>query len=327
MLHSMACLVSDIETIDVAIILSSTNEVNELRKLLDDSSVTKNSTHLRNPPRITLHNLYDIAPPSIQNITNPEDTTDLLRFKKYKYYEGFVLRPVAFKEMVQQWASGPVIWYETWPVDSPLRSDWIVAINEACAHTLGRTMENFGVSMTFWEGYTWILEKEIVMDMVNSPSRLEPGVEFWIRLLNAPSDIFESCLFKIHIAGRKQEQSSSTSALYTKYKVQNMKDALLDFGLEAAYNRLPAKADVIYEWFFYMLQEERLQDLLIEFLRQHKDFFVHFKPEFIDLVDRNILESFLRKAPLAMTVCGANTLPVDVIPSAQLKGAWNMTYM
>jgi hypothetical protein len=97
--------------------------------------------------------------------------------------------------------------------------------------------------------------------------------------------------------------------------------------IEAAYNRLPAKADVIYEWFFYMLQEERLQDLLIEFLRQHKDFFVHFKPEFIDLVDRNILESFLRKAPLAMTVCGANTLPVDVIPSAQLKGAWNMTYM
>jgi hypothetical protein len=185
MLHSMACLVSDIETIDVAIILSSTNEVNELRKLLDDSSVTKNcasdylnyntspATHLRHPPRITLHNLYDIAPPSIQNITNPEDTTDLLRFKKYKYQsvkklaaaayfnynyailldsEGFVLRPVAFKEMVRQWASGPVIWYETWPVGSPLRSDWIVAINEACAHTLGRTMENFGVSMTFWEG-------------------------------------------------------------------------------------------------------------------------------------------------------------------------------
>jgi hypothetical protein len=83
--------------------------------------------------------------------------------------------------------------------------------------------------------YTWILEKEIVMDMVNSPSRLEPGVDFWIRLLNAPSDIFESCLFKIHIAGRKQEQSSSTSALYTKYKVQNMKDALLDFGLGIAH--------------------------------------------------------------------------------------------
>lgn len=182
------------------------------------------------------------------------------------------------------------------------------------------------------------------MDMVNSLSRLEPGVDFWIRLLSAPSDIFETCLFKIHIAGRKQEQSSTNSTLYTKYKVLNTRDALFDFGLgipprpsissiltnpppEAAYNHLPAKADVIFESFFYMLQEDSLQDLLVAFLKKYKEFFIHFKPEYVDLVNRTALESFLRKAPLAMTVCGANTLPIDVIPSALVNGAWNMTYI
>ena len=181
----MACLVTDIETIDIAIILSSTNEVIELSKLLNDPSVAKNctpnylnyntthATHLRHPPKLTLHNLYDIAPPSIQNLTHLEDTTDLLRFKKYKYQsikklgaaayfdydyaiildsEGFVLRPAAFKEMVRQWAAGPVIWYEVWPVGSPRRTNWIVAVNNACAQTLGRTMESFGAGVSFWEG-------------------------------------------------------------------------------------------------------------------------------------------------------------------------------
>jgi hypothetical protein len=28
-----------------------------------------------------------------------------------------------------------------------------------------------------------------------------------------------------------------------------------------------------------MLQEEPLQDLLVEFLKQYKEFFVHFKPD------------------------------------------------
>jgi hypothetical protein len=75
-----------------------------------------------------------------------------------------------------------------------------------------------------------------------------------------------------------------------------------------------------------MLQEEPQQDLLVEFFKKYKEFFVHFKPEYVDLVNNTVLESFLRKAPLAMTVCGANTLPVDVIPSAQLDEAWGMTY-
>jgi hypothetical protein len=47
----------------------------------------------------------------------------------------------------------------------------------------------------------------------------------------------------------------------------------------------------------------------------------------VDLVDSEDLERFLRRAPIVMTICGANTLPVDIIPSAQLNGAWNMTYV
>ncbi len=182
----MTCLVTDIETVDIAIILSSTNEVTELRTLLDDPSITKNctpdylnystshATHLRHPPKLTLHNLYDLLPPSVQNLPQPADPTALLRFKKYKYQsvkklgaaayfdydyaimldsEGFVLRPLALKEMVRQWASGPVIWYNVWPVGSPQHTDWMIAVNDACAHTLGRTMESFGVNVNFWEGY------------------------------------------------------------------------------------------------------------------------------------------------------------------------------
>jgi len=102
---------------------------------------------------------------------------------------------------------------------------------------------------------------------------------------------------------------------------------LKDLPTEAAHNPLSAKADVLSEYFFYMLQEEPLQDLLVKFFTQYNEFFVHFKREYVDLVDRKVLERFLRKAPLAMTICGANTLPVGVIPSTQLKGTWNMTYV
>lgn len=63
-----------------------------------------------------------------------------------------MIRPVEFKEMVRQWAKGPVVWKELAIPGSPRRNDWVAAINEAGAHTLGRTMENFGTSVSFWEG-------------------------------------------------------------------------------------------------------------------------------------------------------------------------------
>jgi hypothetical protein len=67
------------------------------------------------------------------------------------------------------------------------------------------------------------------MDMVHSPSRFEPGVDFFKRLLDAKNDIFEIALYKIHIAGRKLEQSNSR--LYAKYRVLDIQESLIDFGL------------------------------------------------------------------------------------------------
>jgi hypothetical protein len=186
MLHSMACLITDIEDINIAVILSSTAEVTDLETLLSDPSRTQNCTesylnyntkksaHLRHPPILTLHNLYDIFPASIQNLTHANDTSNLVpTYGKYKYQavkklaaaayfdfdyailldsEGFVIRPVEFKEMVRQWAKAPVVWKELAMPGSPRRNDWVAAINEACAHMLSRTMENFGTSVSFWEG-------------------------------------------------------------------------------------------------------------------------------------------------------------------------------
>ena len=187
MLHSMACLVTDIDSIKIAIILSSTTEINELETLLKSSSAktctssflnynTKHSAH-RTYPNVALHNLHSIVPPSIQNLTAPNETNDTSSlvpiYKKYKYQtmkklagaayfdydyailldsEGFVIRPLAMKEMVRQWASGPVIWTELTPDGSPRRVEWMEQINAASAHVLGRTMESFGVGVSFWEG-------------------------------------------------------------------------------------------------------------------------------------------------------------------------------
>lgn len=69
------------------------------------------------------------------------------------------------------------------------------------------------------------------MDMVNSPSRLNPNTDFFTRLLKAKSDIFEIVMYKIHIAGRKMEKSSSTSEVYTKYRILDIQETLIDYGL------------------------------------------------------------------------------------------------
>ncbi|KAG4426958.1 hypothetical protein IFR05_017559, partial [Cadophora sp. M221] len=65
----------------------------------------------------------------------------------------------------------------------------------------------------------------------NSPSRLDPNTDFFTRLLHAKSDIFEIAMYKIHIAGQKIEQSSRVSDVYTKYRVLDIQEALVDYGL------------------------------------------------------------------------------------------------
>ncbi|CAL3971533.1 unnamed protein product [Diplocarpon coronariae] len=360
MLHSMACLVTDISAINVDVILSSEAEVSALQASMDDSAQNKSCTsnylnynttrsaRLTYPPTLTLHNLYDIVPPSIQELTLPQDTSGLVsKYGKYKYQsvkklaaaayldydyaiildsEGLVIRPLEFREMVREWSKRPVIWKELAVKGSPRRNDWIAQINEAGAHVLGRTMQNFGPGLSFWDGYTWILEKPIVTDMVTSPSRYAPGADFFTRLLDAPADIFEIVLYKIHVAGRKMEQASTNSSLYTKYRILDMQETLVDSGLGAAYNRIPADLDVISERFPYMILEESLQDLLVGFMREYRVFFLFFRPKFIAMIPRGVLGSFLRRAPVAMTVSGASGLKDEVIPEAQRAGEWNMTY-
>lgn len=98
------------------------------------------------------------------------------------------------------------------------------------------------------------LISRVIMGMVNS--------DIWTRLLNTPSDIFECSLYRTHVAGREQEQSSTNSTLYTMYRVLDMKDGLFYLGLdiaplsptdrfllthpqtEAAYHQIPAKGDI-----------------------------------------------------------------------------------
>lgn len=187
------------------------------------------------------------------------------------------------------------------------------------------------------------------MDMVNSPSKFDPGVDFFTRLLNAPSDIFEISLYKIHIAGRKQEKSSTNSTLYTKYRVLDIQETLISYGLgksfslfhptkirtnaflsvspEAAYNRIPGNLDIIAERFPFLISEEPLQDLLVQFMKEYKYFFMCFHPKYVPMIPRNTLEAFLRKAPVAMTVSDTAGLEVEVIPNGQGEGEWNMTYV
>ncbi|XMA20188.1 hypothetical protein WAI453_012979 [Rhynchosporium graminicola] len=359
MLHSMACLITDINTIDIALIVSSTNEVLTLNSLLAASNaeicgstflsynVTPHSYQLVYPPKMTVYNLYGMLPPEIQKETDPRETGNLVgRYGKYKYQsmkklaaaayldydyamlldsEGLVIRPVAFMEMINAWKQNPVIWKELAQPGSPRRHEWIAHINEACAWTLGRNMENFGMGVSYWEGYTWILEKEIVMDMVNSPSRLDPVTGFFSRLLAAQYDIFEIAMYKMHIAARKMEQSSNNSTLYTKYQVLDMEEALYDYGLGKAYKRIPSNDPVIAQEFPYMILEEPQQDLLVAFMKEYKVFFLYFHPRYVGLIAPWVMQSFMQKAPLAMTVSGATGMRDKVIPDG--NGSWNMTYV
>ncbi|KAL2064314.1 hypothetical protein VTL71DRAFT_4808 [Oculimacula yallundae] len=358
MLHSMACLITDIHTIDIAIVVSSISEVQQLTGLLAapqaelctssflSYNVSRQAAITAYPPKIAIYNLYSFLPDTIKKQTTAKETGNLVgKYGKYKYQsmkklaaaayldydyamlldsEGLVIRPVAFKEMVADWAKGPVIWKELAQPGSPRRHEWIANINEACARTLGRRMENFGLGVSYWEGYTWILEKEIVMDMVNSPSRIDPKTDFFSRLLAAQYDIFEIAMYKMHIVARKMEQSSKASTLYTKYQVLDMEEALNDYGLGQAYTRIPAHDPVIAQEFPYMILEEPQQDLLVSFMKEYKVFFLYFHPRYVTLIAPWVLQSFMKKAPLAMTVSGATGMRERVIPEG--NGGWNMTY-
>jgi hypothetical protein len=96
---------------------------------------------------------------------------------------------------------------------------------------------------------------------------------------------------------------------------------------EAAFNRIPGNLDVIAERFPFMILEEPLQDLLVEFMKEYKFFFMCFHPRYAPMIPRSALEGFLRKAPVAMTVSDAAGLDADFIPNGQLEGGWNMTYI
>ncbi|KAG4427729.1 hypothetical protein IFR05_016788, partial [Cadophora sp. M221] len=94
----MACLITDISTINTSLILSSTAEVTLLTTLLSDPiirppcsttylsyNLTFPSSHLTYPPNLTLHNLYTLLPPTIQNLTTPSTSNLLTKYGKYKY--------------------------------------------------------------------------------------------------------------------------------------------------------------------------------------------------------------------------------------------------
>ncbi|KAE8446546.1 hypothetical protein EG329_011878 [Mollisiaceae sp. DMI_Dod_QoI] len=140
-LQSFACLCTDMEHINIAVILSNVEEVDSFRTRFSEQPKcgsnffgynTSAAANFSMPPLVELVNLYDILPASLQSETS-EDTVDLLnKVGKYTYQslkkmagaayfhydyalgldsEGVVIRPFNLQKALREYGKHPAVWH------------------------------------------------------------------------------------------------------------------------------------------------------------------------------------------------------------------------
>ncbi|KAH8747608.1 hypothetical protein F5883DRAFT_382976, partial [Diaporthe sp. PMI_573] len=165
--------------------------------------------------------LYDILPDifRIEGVT-PYDTSKILKERgKFQYQtikkmvpavnfdynyglwldsEAIAIRPFSLREIFNTYIRAPTIWRSRMA-----KTDFMKAMMRDCANVLGRSIDSFSSILWTFESTQWIIEKEIIFDMIEYIEHAHQR-DFWSVWAdnNGP---FEINLYNLYIIARKLE--------------------------------------------------------------------------------------------------------------------------
>ncbi|KAF4921946.1 hypothetical protein CGCVW01_v005625 [Colletotrichum viniferum] len=257
-LQSYMCLCTDHQEVDIHLIVSDSKEVKAFQDAIDGlkrcgerfSIFPTPKANINGPkPKINIINFYDIVPDAFRSIIKGNisagDTSALLNERgRYQYQtikklsaaieleydwglwldsEAVVVQPFSMREVFDSYIKTPTVWRS-----KNSRTDFMVSLITGSANVLGRDIESFGKALWNLESVQWMLEKEVVNDLVQSVEKAHKQ-DFWTVWATRGSP-FEINLYNLHIQARKLE---SNDQLFTKYQVVETEREMDRFGMEA----------------------------------------------------------------------------------------------
>ncbi|KAF5522821.1 hypothetical protein CGCA056_v006117 [Colletotrichum aenigma] len=257
-LQSYMCLCTDHQEVDIHLIVSDSKEVKAFQDAIDGlkrcgerfSIFPTPKANINGPkPKINITNFYDIVPDAFRSIIkgniSASDTSALLNERgRYQYQtikkmsaameleydwglwldsEAVVVQPFSMREVFDSYIKTPTVWRS-----KNSRTDFMVSLINGSANVLGRDIESFGKALWNLESVQWMLEKEVVNDLVQSVEKAHKQ-DFWTVWATRGSP-FEINLYNLHIQARKLE---SNEQLFTKYQVVETEREMDRFGMEA----------------------------------------------------------------------------------------------
>lgn len=196
---------------------------------------------------IDIINLYNLLPHELKEMCTPDDTSILLyKYGKFKYQslkkllaaqrlsftralwldsEAQIIQPVNWRQFFDHYFRNPTIWRSRMLGDSAYKFSH--DIMHASAAILGLSLDYFGNKYWNLESFKWIIEKQIVNDLILSVEELHHQ-SFWQIFLQQPGEPFEICLYYLFVHLRKME---TREPMYNKYIFLETERELRDFGL------------------------------------------------------------------------------------------------
>ncbi|KAL9130171.1 MAG: hypothetical protein Q9217_001565 [Psora testacea] len=329
LLHSLHCLVPDISTISIEIVLSNTDEVHMFNNslhtdlpLCPESTLPASSDFPNlSGPHIHLHNLYDLLPAPLKASNTPEDTSSLLaKHGKYKYQslkklliasqasydaaiwmdaESLAIQPFFIRPILSQWLLNPIIWRSRHSLTDVQHSDTAAAVR-----VLGRSLSSFGEQ--FWvglENLVWVIEKPVIKDLFDWVETAHGGGRSMpeVMLEMEGGSTFEVVVYYTHIVARKLETQGRS--LFGRYRVLEAERELIRWGLWSGLERLKDRSGSgLLEFVLEMLEVEGIEELLGRFVKRYSLNFQRLSG--LDIMDENKFKQWLKETNIYMVISG-----------------------
>ncbi|KAF4502485.1 hypothetical protein FAGAP_1300 [Fusarium agapanthi] len=325
--QSVKCLCVDHDKVDWHIIVSNSDEVEGLTKLLSTlQDCNQTFSRWKAPksnvpgkdPIFNIVNLYDILPARLRTDLTPEDTSGLLKkYDKYAYQsikkmsaadhfdydlamwldsEAIFVAPGEIRDIFEGHLKNPIIWRSRMSFQD--REKFLMS---KAAATLGRSINSFGDQLWLLESLQWIIEKPIWNDMVSSVEMAHSG-NFWDIWIEK-SYPFELLVYYLHIIARKMETANS---IFSNYRILETERELIRFGLAESISAMEGRRGTGFmERLPHLITKPHsvLAPNLIAFCQSYS--LRALRMDNMDNFEETALDSFLIDGDIKMLVSGA----------------------
>ncbi|KAF4511830.1 hypothetical protein G6O67_001038 [Ophiocordyceps sinensis] len=327
--QSLRCLCLDHAEINFYVIVSDTAEARDFRQQLDNLKPCEHSfgrwgvprSNVGGPiPHVNILNIYDLLPDQLKSPdVTPSDTSKVLeRHGKYAYQsvkkmapavlidydyglwidsESIAVRPFRFRETFEAAIRVPTVWRSRM-----CNTDMMRDLMANAAKVLGRSVDSFGPAAWLLESTQWIIEKAVIMDMVQHVEAAHDR-PFWA-IYSENGLPFEILLYNLHIWARKME---TVDTIFSKYMVLETEREMLRFGIAPAFPEIEFQMGTGFlERSSSLLKHASVQPQLSAFLRRYGQRL--WRLEDLDIAAPDVLQRMLLDTPLDLLVSGATPL-------------------